>query len=315
LYDAVQYAEPVAEANKFRRPFSSQEGQHVIVDDTVKYFSTGTHRADSLSILEARVRDLEAQLRDARAAVTSERARADGWLSAISHDLRGPLTLVLGHSQQAIDRLKHREGLDRVPSDLHSIQHATRRITIILDQIVDTARIEQDCLELLVEATDVSEAVRTSLLQSRRRFLQHRFRSYVARELPLAVADRRQVSRVLGILLTNAANFSSPGSMIRISARALADSVVVSVSDTGVGLSADELTRVFERSYRPARYADIHRDGLGLSLWIAKGLIAKMDGDLTVESDGAGLGATFSIRLVVFDETCQADVAEFPSRA
>jgi signal transduction histidine kinase len=221
---------------------------------------------------------------------------------------------LLGHSQQAIDRLEHRNGLDRVPADLHSIQHATRRITIILDQIVDTARIEQGCLELMVEATDVSEAVRTSLHQIRRRYVQHRFRSYVARELPLAVADRRQVSRVFGILLTNAANFSSPGSTIRISARALEDAVVVSVTDTGVGLSSEELTRVFESSYRPPRYADIHRDGLGLSLWIARELIAKMGGDLTVASQGAGLGATFTIRLTVFDEACHTDVSVFPAR-
>jgi len=186
-------------------------------------------------------------------------------------------------------------------------------MSIILDQIVDTARIEQGCLELLVEGTDISEAIRTSYKQMRRRFTKHRFRSSITRDLPLAVADRRQVGRVVGILLANAATFSSPGSTIRLLARASADTLMISVADSGVGLSPSELRRVFERSYRPSRYAEIHRDGLGLSLWIAKELIAKMGGELSAASNGADLGATFTIRLAVFDEARHADVSELPA--
>jgi len=111
-------------------------------------------------------------------------------------------------------------------------------------------------------------------------------------ELPLAWADRRRISQVLGNLLTNALRYTPAGGTVTLSAKAEDDGVTVVVADTGVGITAEELPYIFERFWREDRARQRVGGQSGLGLAIAKQLIHLNDSEIRVEST-PGQGSRF----------------------
>jgi CheY-like chemotaxis protein/anti-sigma regulatory factor (Ser/Thr protein kinase) len=141
----------------------------------------------------------------------------------------------------------------------------------------------------------------------------------IAEILPLAMVDADRLQQTLWNLLSNAVKFTPPGGRVDVSLRHADGQFEIVVSDTGIGIRADFLPRVFER-FRQAdsRYAREH-GGLGLGLAIARHLTEMHGGTLTAQSEGPGLGATFTMRLpaplltaaeIARDETVRHDVAD-----
>jgi two-component system phosphate regulon sensor histidine kinase PhoR len=116
----------------------------------------------------------------------------------------------------------------------------------------------------------------------------------IASGLPLVSADEARVEQVLVNLIHNAIKFTPPGGRIDVTAKVGGDMLVVSVSDTGVGISADDLPRVFERFYKADRARG--GGGTGLGLAIAKHVVEAHGGQIWVESV-EGRGATFSFSI------------------
>jgi len=216
------------------------------------------------------------------------------FISNISHELRTPVASlkVLAETLQegAID--------DRAVAQdfLHKINIEVDRLTQMVNELGELSRIESGEFPLKIEPIDVEEIItrvaeRLSA-QAERGGLS--LKVDIPHGLPEALADEERVEQVLVNLVHNAIKFTLPGGRITISTEVESDSILISVADTGVGIPADDLPRIFERFYK----ADKARvgGGTGLGLAIAKHIVEALGGKIWAESiEGKGSTFTFTI--------------------
>ena len=224
-----------------------------------------------------------------------ETVRRD-FISNISHELRTPITSlkILTETLQggAIDdKAVARDFLNKMSDE-------TDRLARMVDELSELHRIESGEVALKLEPLAMSEVAKRVV----ERLLPQADRAGLAIEvdippqLPEALADRERVEQVMVNLLHNAIKFTPPGGRIAVSAKAEGDNIRVSVADTGVGIPAEDLPRVFERFYK----ADKARagGGAGLGLAIARHIVEAHGGTIRVEST-EGKGAVFTFTLPI----------------
>ena len=221
----------------------------------------------------------------------------DEVVAIVSHDLRNPLSVVkMCASTLSVEPLPDAATVTDLARTMH--QSAEWMHTIIQD-LLDVAHLESGRLTLRherVSTADVIEKVvelHAPLAEERDLVLT----SDVPPDVPSISMDTARIRQVLANLIGNALKFTEPGGSITITAGVRDDNrVVVSVSDTGRGISADDLPRLFDRFWQASR-GDLKR-GTGLGLAIAKGIVEAHNGRIWVESV-EGKGATFSFSLPV----------------
>jgi signal transduction histidine kinase len=215
-------------------------------------------------------------------------------ISTVSHELRSPLTSVKGYTSLMLsrwDRLKD----DQKRSMLEQVHHDADRVTRLVTELLDISRLETGRLVLRRQMVDLP-ALAGSVVEKVAMGVddldcQVRF----APGFPRVYADPDKVEQVLTNLVENAAKYGSPRAM-EVVGEARADGIVaVAVRDTGEGIPADDLPRVFTKFFR----RDHGRpNGTGLGLWISRGLVEAHGGELTAESD-LGHGSTFRFTLPI----------------
>jgi len=242
----------------------------------------------------------------ARAAADHANQAKTRYISTISHELRTPLNSILGYAQMLHEDLKGpgdgSGGADQAPQAPHRAQaikvihRGGEHLLSIIEGTLDIARIESGKLTLAIKpmafADGVAEMAHLFELQARAKGLDFRFEPLG--KLPLAVrADDKRVRQILINLLGNAVKFTQRGRvLLRASyAREMAQFEVV---DSGPGMSAQDIERVFEPFARGSTGSQAQGSGLGLT--IAKMLTDLMGGELTVTSQ-LGEGTTFRVRL------------------
>lgn len=222
-----------------------------------------------------------------------ERMRSD-LIRAISHDLRTPLTIILGHAVAA-QKLSH--DASRVQRSVEVIIQGTRRMDVMVQQLVESARLEASEVRPTLQTVDLPESVSSLLERLAGAFEVERVRIEAPPDLPQVSADPNYLERILTNLLSNALKYSEPCTAVVVALSHGDGEVVTSVTDRGRGISPDDLAHLFERYYR-AKTARQRREGLGLGLYIVKGLVEAHGGRIWVESE-VGKGSTFSFTLPV----------------
>lgn len=218
------------------------------------------------------------------------------YISLVSHDLRAPLTVIQGQAQLLQSRLT-KAGLDRgVVRGADAIEVAAHRMNAMIQDMVDSARLEAGHLELQRQPIDLRSFVADLLERNAQAMDVARMKAGFPPDLPPVDADPNRLERVLINLLSNALKYSEAGTQVDVRTRVANGMVVVSVSDRGQGISAEELPHVFERFFR-SRDARRH-DGLGLGLYITRMLVEAHGGRIWVESQPRN-GSTFSFSLPV----------------
>lgn len=256
--------------------------------------TSSTKGGRQIEELQARVRELERALQASQDENETLRRQWSSWLAVISHDLRGPLTLVLGYAQNLLRRLPPgTKEDDRAQRELESIISGARRVDKMIGQVVDAARLEAGLLAYDRRDVDLAALVADEARRACRVYPDHPLNLDLADSLPLVYGDTRRVSQIVGSLLSNAALYSRPGTPIEITALVEDNRVVVVVRDHGIGLTDAERRRLFEKAEPTERTREVRREGLGLSLAIARQLARAMDGDLWAESDGVDRGSAF----------------------
>ena len=224
-----------------------------------------------------------------------ERLRAE-FLAMVSHELRMPLTSVLG----AATALQN-AAADLDPAEMRQFHRIiidrAEHMRELIGDLLDVARIETGVLPVDPEPAEVAALVD----RARNAFTSTGGRNNlaidVAPDLPLVMADRRRIVQVIGNLLSNAARHSPEDSAIRVSAVRSGGHVEVSVADQGRGIPAEDLPRLFRKF---SRREDRDTEGdTGLGLAICKGIVEAHGGRIHAESDGPGLGARFVFTLPV----------------
>jgi len=232
------------------------------------------------------------RLREQRglAAVSLEKST---FLSRMSHELRTPLNAVLGFGQ-----LLELEASDAATAEsVAQILAAGRHLVVLVDELLDIGRIEAGELHLEVEALPVADlcaevlAMMQPLAQERSLTVDDQ----AAGAGTWVLADRVRLRQVLVNLVSNAVKYNRPGGQLTVSVGRSPDAVRLAVRDTGTGMSAEEVERLFtpfERLSAPSSGVS----GTGLGLVVARHLVVAMGGQLEVDSR-LGIGTTFTVAL------------------
>ena len=231
-------------------------------------------------------------VRDMTERARLERAKSE-FVATASHELRSPLTSIKGFV----------ELLERSPENMSRRQRefidivlrSTDRLVELVNDLLDVARIEADNVEINRRPIDVGEAVRdVAELMGPRINAKHQTLGVVRRPaLPLALADPGRIRQIIANLLTNAHLYTHEGGRIQVGVEADRAWVKIVVADSGVGMTIEERSHIFDRFYR-ARGASSSTTGTGLGLSIVKSLVDLHEGRIEVESQ-PGEGTTFHV--------------------
>jgi signal transduction histidine kinase len=211
-------------------------------------------------------------------------------LLVAGHELRGPITVIRGYlsmlDQGALGELSA-EARRAVGVVLAKAEEAN----LIIDQLLETARIEEGLLTLRLEPADLRELVAVAVDRIRPLLSE---RHLVEIDLPdapvVAEVDRERLRTVLANLLDNALKYSPAGGLIRcvVGDEVASGQVVVEVSDQGIGIAAEEMPRLFTRFGRLPNPMNSHIPGTGLGLHLSRELIRRQGGEITVTSEPGG---------------------------
>ena len=241
--------------------------------------------------------------REARAeAEAANRAKAE-FLSVMSHELRTPLNAIGGHVQ-LIELELHGPVSAAQRDALARIARSQHHLLMLVNDVLNLARLEAGQMEFAAEELDLSAVVKEVVdgfePLIRRGELSCELKLPSADAPPLiAAVDGEKVRQILLNLLTNAVKFTRAGGKLTVTvaeSSAKRDALVVTVRDTGLGIAAVRLRRVFEPFAQEPQGTVRHLDGTGLSLSISRDLARGMGGELTAESI-AGEGSTFTLEV------------------
>lgn len=222
------------------------------------------------------------------------------FLANMSHELRTPLNSIIGFSRLI---LKGIEGplTERQQVDLETIHGSGQHLLGLIDTLLDHAKIEAGKMELDIEDTNLNQLIETVMRVAHglAKDKPIRLQSEVAPNLPTVRADPVRVRQVLMNLISNAIKFTEEGT-VRITATVLRDEIMVSVSDTGLGIPPEKQAHLFEAFYQVDGSATRRVGGTGLGLAITKSFVEMHQGQLWVESRGVpGQGSTFHVLLPI----------------
>jgi two-component system sensor histidine kinase KdpD len=241
---------------------------------------------------------------DALVRMESERLR-NSLLAALSHDLRTPLTVLVGLAdsmsltQPPLSVQQH--------ETLAAIQDEARRMSTLVSNLLDMARIESGDVKLNLEWQSLEEVVGAALTASRAMLKQHTIVVHLPRDLPLVRFDALLIERVLVNLLENASKYTPAGSTVSVSADVVAAKLTVHVADDGPGLPPGREEAVFQKFTRGERESST--PGVGLGLAICRAIVESHQGRITAANRPGG-GALFTFTLPLDESPPQAPEAE-----
>ncbi len=231
------------------------------------------------------------------------------FLSMASHELKTPLTSISGLAQVLLRRLQRRLAQGHPSADewgdetrahierLELLNSQTARLGRLVDELLDVSRIESGKLEFHLEPVVVGQLVQDVATRLQLTTAQHQIEVDLSRAggAPLPV-DRDHLEQVLDNLVTNAIKFSPDGGRIDVGVVEKADSVELSVHDSGVGIPKHQLDAVFGLFYQAEDPVSRRTGGMGLGLYISKEIITRHGGRIWAESE-PGAGTTFFVAL------------------
>ncbi|MBL8795586.1 MAG: response regulator [Planctomycetia bacterium] len=268
---------------------------------------------DRLRAMEEQERLIREQA--ARAEAESATRAKDEFLAMLAHELRNPLAPI--RNALEIVRLHDPEG--RAPSHhawnivARQVEHLVR----LVDDLLDMSRITRGKINLQLEtvglADVVARAVEASqpLIQARR----HELQVDLAAEPLFVRADPVRLSQVLLNLLNNAAKYTPEGGRVSITARSEDGQAVIRVRDTGMGIPAETLPKVFDLFSQAERTLDRAEGGLGIGLTLVQRLVEMHGGSVGAHSDGPGHGSEFTVRIPVLPAGTRSQETPAPSAA
>jgi two-component system, sporulation sensor kinase E len=216
-------------------------------------------------------------------------------LSVVSHELRTPLTIIKGYSEMLIAYSARLRKPER-DQYLKAIDESTNRLTRQVDQLLDISRMDAGLLKLQKTEVDLVELISMGAAELQHKMPGHRMITEADAALPKLFVDATRIRQVMDNLIENACKYSEEGTEIKISARKEGNSVRVSVADHGVGIAESDFDKLFDRMHRIENRLTSSTKGLGLGLYICKGLVEAHGGRIWAESR-LGEGSTFTFSL------------------
>ena len=239
-------------------------------------------------------------LHDITAQQKLEESRRE-FVANVSHELRTPLTNIKGYTETLIDG---GEMLDEETrrSFLDVVYNESDRMTRIVKDLLTLSRLDNQRMEMNMESMDlipvVKAAVQSMMLEAENQNIT--LTSHLPDSLPLVNGDKERLHQVVLNIISNAVKYNRPEGSVSVTADSDEKTVTVTVSDTGLGIPAEDLPRIFERFYRVDKARSRKRGGTGLGLAIAKEIVESHGGEIVFDSV-YGQGSTVYLRFPVLD--------------
>lgn len=223
---------------------------------------------------------------------TTERRRAR-LISEVAHEMRTPLTTIEGYVEGMLDHV-----FDPDEEVLTALGEEATRLRRLASDLAELSRSEERAIELHREAVDLADLVAACATRLRPQFDEKGVALTVhSQPAPAMVnVDRDRITQVVTNLLGNALTYTPAGGHVEIATERVGDTASVTITDSGIGISADDLPFVFDRFYR-VRGPERPAGGSGIGLTIARGLAHAHGGEITAASAGHGRGSTFTLSL------------------
>jgi signal transduction histidine kinase/ActR/RegA family two-component response regulator len=223
--------------------------------------------------------------------------RKDAFLATLAHELRNPLAPL----NNALHMLR-RNGLSSQRDRdwaLGVMQRQSVQLTRLVDDLLDVARITQGKVSLQRQNVDVRDVIRNAAEISAPviEAMEHTLALRLPQEPVVVHADAVRLAQCLSNLLNNAAKYTPRGGDIALTTEVGDEDITIQVRDTGVGIPADAMPRLFEIFSQVDRSRPNAQGGLGIGLSIVKTFVEMHGGTVTAESDGEGRGSTFTVRI------------------
>jgi signal transduction histidine kinase len=246
--------------------------------------------------LEEKVRERTAELARANDALRDEDRRKNDFIAMLAHELRNPLAPI--RNALEIMRLTV-DDTDAIERSRAMLERQVGQMVRLIDDLLDVSRITTGKLRVQPEATTLGTVLEAAVEISRPALDNAKVKfeaSVPAEPIPLR-GDRVRLAQVFSNLLNNAAKYTPEGGSVSLTAGREGNEAVVSVRDSGVGIPADVLPRVFDLFTQVDRSLNRSQGGLGIGLALVQRLVQLHDGRVSVRSDGPGQGAEFTVRL------------------
>jgi K+-sensing histidine kinase KdpD len=238
--------------------------------------------------------DIEKAMEDARLRLQAQLLR-DAFHGTLSHELRTPLATIRG-SASVLDSIPLIQKDTRARSLVEAISDEVTELDRFIQNLLNATRVTAGGVTPHLEWADPRDIVNAAIKARSRRLSAHTIETEFADDLPLVHVDSGLIEESCGQLLENAAKYSPSGSTILVSVKSRHDDIILSISDQGVGITADERPQLGRRLFRSQRHqATI--PGSGLGFWIASIFVGANGGSIDIASPGQGLGATATITL------------------
>lgn len=274
----------------------SKSGEEIPVLANAVRVERGGRLVNDIVFIRIRQRRMyEDELLRARKDAELASAAKAKFLSMMSHDLRTPLQAISGYA----DLLLMEGSLSGEQREmLQAIRAGGREMLRLMNDILGFAQLDAGKVEVRLERVPIKDAIERAEVLMRVRFDEKRiaYSCNIEDDRLAAVADPDRLQQVILNLLTNAVKFTPDGGSITVNCGRHGDRVEVTVSDTGIGIVADDLARIFEPFVQAHARYEGSQHGVGLGLSISRELIRAMNGEITVTSE-FGHGSTFTITL------------------
>lgn len=289
--DKERYVKNFLEATKKQRPFHtdmrvmSKEGKYrwLLVDAAVRKYADGSFAGFITSSIDM------TELKE-------DEQRKNDFISMVSHELKTPLTSALSYVQ--ISKKKISKTDDVVTANmLDRTEKQLAKMARMINGFLNVSRLESGKIQIDRQRFDISALLKEVKADSLSYIFNHRLRFEQAQETWVN-ADREKIEQVIQNFISNAVKYSPTGSNIYINCVKIADKVVVSVKDEGMGIRPDDMAKIFDRYYRVKDVQQQHISGFGIGLYLSAEIIKRHGGDIWVES-AENEGSTFLFSLPV----------------
>jgi signal transduction histidine kinase len=265
------------------------------------FYPTGRKIRQTIAELER----TQGELVKAREAAEAANRAKSGFLANMSHELRTPLSAIIGFSEILSDET-FGEMNEKQSKYIHHVLTSGRHLLKLINDILDLSKVEAGKMELDLSMVEIKGLLENSLVMVKEKAFKHELSLHLNIPDELADleirADERKLKQIMFNLLSNATKFTPDGGAITVEVRQEHAEVIISVSDTGIGIKSEDQERVFGEFEQVDSSYDRQQQGAGLGLALTRRLVELHGGCILVESEGEGKGSTFTVILPVAGE-------------
>ncbi len=261
-------------------------------------------RFDGVTLDVSVQKHAEAELREVAAALSEAGHRKDEFLATLAHELRNPLAPM----RNAVQLMSLSEETELQAYARNMMERQLAQMVRLVDDLMDLSRITRGKIELRMDQVALTDIITSAVETSRPLIeqMQHTFHMSLPEQSVMILADTTRLSQVFSNLLNNAAKYSEPGGRIDLDVETHGDHVSVRIRDRGIGIAADQMSRIFDMFTQVDQSLERAQGGLGIGLTLVRRLVEMHDGTVHVTSEGVGKGSEFIVQLplVACTESC-----------